>query len=424
MALLNRRQLLKKSIQASAFIGAGLCNANLLFANVKTKAAKNISAAIPKPIQVVIDDVGWWSGKDGHEYQQPYRTGIDRNHVPADYQAIVELGKALGIRPQAAFVLGEWDRKNILRNVPHSTWMGKKWDNQQWVGPWLEEAADIINSNNEHFEITMHGLGHEWWIDGEFTRAEWATRDGIMRPKDIIQIHIEAFAEILKENNLGELPKSFVPTAFNHGFGITPGNDRSMAEILGSNGFTYINTPFYNMRNKESVQYGIFGIDAGVITVDRGSDLFDWDVIGKKPNGKIEGTTCGMHWPNLLHEDPDRNMEIIDEWVKLLAPYNDQTETMLVKNAIIFQKQLAHYHSTKINTSDGVINLDFGETDTLGTIMVNDELTVKVSAERKLNFASDQLKIVSVSSKKVNDSILHEISINRSNLKRGSLKFS
>jgi hypothetical protein len=424
MALINRRQFLRRGIQASAFIGAGVSSTNLLAANVKTKAVNSISTAIPKPIQVVIDDVGWWSGKDGHEYQQPYRTGINRDHVPADYQAIVELGKALGVRPQAAFVLGEWDRKNILKNVPHSTWMGKKWDNSKWVGPWLEEAADIINRNTEHFEITMHGLGHEWWTDGEFTRAEWATRNGIMRPKDIVQIHIEAFAAILKENDLGELPKSFVPTAFNHGFGITPGNDQSMAEILGSNGFTYINTPFYNMLNKDKVQYGIFGVDAGVITVDRGSDLFDWDVIGKKPEGKIEGTTCGMHWPNLLHEDPDRNLEIVDAWVKLLAPFNDQTETMLVKNSVIFQKQLAHYRSTKINTSDGKINLDFSETDTLGTIMVNDELTVKVSAEKKLKFTSDQLNIVSVSSKTVNDSILHEITINRSDRKHGSLRFS
>jgi len=76
------------------------------------------------PIQVVIDDVGWWSGKNGSKWQEPYRTGIDRNHTPADYQAIVSLGKALGIRPQAVMVIGEWDRKNILKDVPHSTWMG------------------------------------------------------------------------------------------------------------------------------------------------------------------------------------------------------------------------------------------------------------------------------------------------------------
>ncbi len=73
-------------------------------------SVKGVSVIIPRPIQVVIDDVGWWSGEDGSEWQEPYRTGINRNHVVADYKAIVALGKALGIRPQAATILGEWDR--------------------------------------------------------------------------------------------------------------------------------------------------------------------------------------------------------------------------------------------------------------------------------------------------------------------------
>ena len=103
------------------------------------------------PIQVVIDDVGWWSGEDGSKKQEPYRTGINRNHVPADYRAIVELGKSLGIRPQAAMVLCEWDKENILRQLPTSTWMGEKWDNSKWVGPWMEEAAEIIRNNRELF---------------------------------------------------------------------------------------------------------------------------------------------------------------------------------------------------------------------------------------------------------------------------------
>ena len=74
-----------------------------------------INAFVPMPIQVVIDDVGWWSGENGTKRQEPFRTGINRNHVPADYRAIVDLGVKLGVRPQAATILCEWDRKNILR---------------------------------------------------------------------------------------------------------------------------------------------------------------------------------------------------------------------------------------------------------------------------------------------------------------------
>ena len=138
---MNRREFTKKSIKGLAISATAATSGSLLAACDTKKSTIKLSACIPLPIQVVIDDVGWWSGKDGSLYQEPYRTGINRNHVIADYKAIIDLGKALGIRPQAATVLGEWDRENILRNVPHSTWMGEKWDNSKWVGPWLEATA-------------------------------------------------------------------------------------------------------------------------------------------------------------------------------------------------------------------------------------------------------------------------------------------
>lgn len=417
---------MKKSIQSTAIIGAGLSSiGNVSGKTHKTRPPKNaISAAIPKPIQVVIDDVGWWSGKDGSKYQEPYRTGINRNHVPEDYMAIVELGKALGIRPQAAFILGEWDRQNILRDVPHCTWMGKNWDNSKWVGPWLEEAADIINSNKEYFEITLHGLGHEWWTDGVFTRAEWADKNGVMRPKDDLEKHLDAFAEIMNQNKLGDLPTTFVPTAFNHGFGVTTGNEVSMAAILNERGFVNINTPFSNMRNKADVQYDIFGVDSGVMTIDRGSDILDWDVIGVKPEGEINGTTCGMHWPNLLHENPDRNAEIVAAWIKLLAPYNEKQETILAKNSLVFQQQLAHYKCTDINSNSEAINLDFSKTDELSTTIKQKEITVKVNSPKELVFSSDQVTIESASSIMRSESILYTLRINRSNMKQATIKFN
>ncbi len=418
MKKVNRRNFIKKGIQGTAIITGGLTMGNLnALAGKQTDRSGSFTAVIPMPIQVVIDDVGWWSGKDGSKYQEPYRTGIDRNHVPADYEAIVKLGKALGIRPQAATVLGEWDRKNILRNVPHSNWMGAQWDNSKWVGPWMEEAADIINSNREHFEITLHGLCHEWWTDGKFTRAEWADNDGIMRPKEDVERHLDAFAEIMHQNRLGELPVSFVPTAFRHGFGVTPGNTVSIAEILRKRGFTYINTPYVIMRNKEQVQYDVFGIDSGVITVDRGMDLLDWDNIGLVPSGEIKGPTCGMHWPNLLHEDPERNEEIVENWINLLAPYDEKPDRMLAKNPVVFQKQLVHYKATKIERKGNTIALDFSDTDKVGNLLPNDEMVLKVKSPEKLKFSSETIKIQRTSLIRDNNNIIYTI-----NLKRGKNK--
>lgn len=401
---------MKKSIQGSATVSTGLIGSSLLVScSQSNSSVGKVTATIPMPIQVVIDDVGWWSGKDGSEYQEPYRTGISRNHAPADYQAIVDLGKALGTRPQAAMVMGEWDKQNILRKVPHSTWMADSWDNSQLVGPWLEETADIINKNKDNFEITVHGLGHEWWTDGKFTRAEWADDDGVMRPKEILVQHLDAYAEIMHHNNLGELPISFVPNAFRHSFGVTKGNDISLAQLLADRGFTYINTPFSSMFNSAAAQYGFFGVDSGIMTVDRGADFLDWDVIDGYPEGEITGSTCGMHWPNMLHENPKRNSEVVARWVELLAPYNQKQETMLAKNSVEFQQQLAHNKLTKAKVAGNAIKLDFSDANNVGTIAPNKELTVKVSCENELVFTSDNIKIVSASSQKTNDLILHKL---------------
>ena len=120
---MKRRDFIKTTTKA--VVVAGTAEVVFLLSSCNSSLS-NITVKIPLPIQVVIDDVGWWSGKNGSKNQEPFRTGISRNHVPEDYQAIVSLGKALGMRPQAAMILCEWDRENILRKLPESTWMGKK----------------------------------------------------------------------------------------------------------------------------------------------------------------------------------------------------------------------------------------------------------------------------------------------------------
>ncbi|MEX0680980.1 MAG: hypothetical protein WD097_06325 [Balneolales bacterium] len=358
------------------------------------KNESGITAVIPLPIQVVIDDVGWWSGEDGNQRQEPYRTGIDRNHVPADYSAIVRLGQQLGIRPQAAMILCEWDKENILRQLPTSTWMGADWDNKKWVGPWLEEAAEIIRNNRDHYELTMHGVGHEYWIDGQFTRAEWADSNGTMRPLDQVELHLDYFGALLRQHGLEPFPTSFVPTAFLHGFGPTGDHDQSMAAVLAKRGFEYINTPFYNMYNAGGTQYEEFGFDAGVITVDRGRDIFSWRAIGQGPDGEVHGATCGLHWPNLLHLDPERNFEVVDQWVEFLRPYNDRMDTMLAPNSLAFRHQLVHHVCTKTEVTGAMIMLDFNEVDMLPGNLGRSNLTLKLQSPVEMAFESSTIRLV------------------------------
>lgn len=80
------------------------------------------------------------------------------------------------------------------------------------------------------------------------------------------------------------------------------------------------------MRNAESVKHGLFGFDAGVMTVDRGIEIeclecsekgsgqgsYIGGTISSVPTGRLAGPTCGIHWPSILHIDPNRNLEIVE----------------------------------------------------------------------------------------------------------------
>ncbi len=419
---MKRRKFIKNTSIGVAGVTVSTVGGGVLSSCCDKKTSENsVSVNIPLPIQVVIDDVGWRNGIDGSNYQHPFRTGIIRNHVISDYQAIIDLGKALEIKPQAAMVLCEWDKENILRSVPHSTWMDQEWDNSKMVGPWIEEAADLINSNRNHFEIAIHGVGHEWWDNGILSRAEWADENGIMRPKDDIERHLDAFSEIMRQNNLGDFPTSFVPTNFAHCFGVSGGNDLSMAEILSKRGFTNINTHYGYLRHKERSQFNYFGIDSGVLTVERKEDRLQWNIISKKPEGEIIGPTCGMHWPNLLHENPERNTEIVDAWIKYLEPYQDHPDKILAKNSLTFQQQLVHREFTKVDVGENTIHLDFSDTNNADTILTNNELTVKVISTVELNFTSDSIKIVSEKLKKNNDLNLYTLHLKKRKIAQTAL---
>jgi hypothetical protein len=392
----SRRNFVKKSIHiTSGAVALGNAPGLMSALLINKRVTDPYKVIIPMPLQVVIDDVGWWSGEDGSKKQEPYRTGISRNHVPADYLAIVELGRALGIRPQAAMILCEWDKNNILRQLPSSTWMGDKWDNSKWVGPWLEEAADIIRNNQEHIELTLHGIGHEYWENGTFTRAEWTDSNGKMRPRDQVEKHLDYFGILMDQHKLGSFPVSFVPAAFRHCFGRSEGSDISLAEILKKRGINYINTPLKIMFNNENVKNDLFCIDGGVMTVDRGEDQFPWLIFPADPKAELKGPTCGMHWPNLLHPDPGKNSEIVERWVNYLRAYNEKPDMILARNSETFQEQLLHRDLTKVKLTDNSVELDFTVTDKLPVHISKNELVLKIQSVKPLTFNSSDLKVSS-----------------------------
>lgn len=344
---------------------------------------------IPMPLQIVIDDVGWWCGEKGVPPREPPRTGMPRNHVPADYAAVVSLGRKLGMRPQAAMILCEWDKENILRKTPWTTWMGEHWDNRRWVGPWMEEAAQIMRDGAAHFEFTLHGVGHEYWQNGEYTRAEWHDAQGNMRPREHVLADLDSFRRIMEQHNLGAFPESFVPCAFKHAFG----RENGLAGVLRAHGIQYISTPFDIMVATRPTEEMLFGIDDGVMTVDRGDNGIRWNTVAAQPLSEVRGPIYGLHWPNILHVDPARNEEVIDAWVARFREYDQQPDAMLSPDTAACWTQLAYRVGTSVKVSGNEMEFDFTRIDQLAPPHLLDWFSIKIESTHRGKFASDELQI-------------------------------
>jgi hypothetical protein len=344
-----------------------------------------MNTTIPLPVQIVIDDVGWWTATDGSAKGEPYRSGMPRPHVPADYLAIAELGRRLGMRPQAAMMLCDWDRDLLLRALPEATWMGAGWDN-----PWrhhrhLDEAAQILNDRAHDLELVIHGLAHEWWGDSVMERAEWADRAGVMRPRHLLERHLETYAAILERNGLGSMPPFFVPCAFNHAFG---DGDSGVHRLLADYGITAVSTPFSSMRQQRPPQTSRIAVECGVMTVDRGGGAPSWNAAAATPPTAMTGPIIGLHWPNILHPDPERNDEVVDTWVSHLGQVGQRPDRWLAPDTPRAWSQLAHVECACITETAAGLTFDFSGLDELHTSVPLERFVTKTEDPLRPRFAA------------------------------------
>jgi len=332
-----------------------------------------MNITIPMPLQVVIEDVGWWSGTDGSNHNQPYRTAMGRRHVPVDYEAIAALGRKLGMRPLAAMVLCEWDRENILRDIPSATWMGREWDNAANKGPWLERASDIIRKNEKNMEVGLHGVGHEYWGNGTLSRSEFHNENGIMRPD--ASRHLDYFGRLMVQNNLGPFPQSFVPPALNHSFGA---GSNGFQGILERFGIKYVSTIFDKAKAFSPPKSPRLTWECGVLLIERGESPVPWHQISTPPHVSGHGPLLSLHWANILHSDPQRNMEVVDSWVDFLKPFQEKFHWMLAPDTPTCWTQFAYRELTTIRPFEKGVQIDIEKLADLPSKPLTGNLTLHI----------------------------------------------
>jgi len=323
----------------------------------------------PRAFAFAIDDLGWnigndYGNMDGHG---PYRIGIDRKLDINNYKCIVEVGKAVGVRIQSLFILAEMDRFNILSKYPTTTWQGKDWDNAKNV---CQEQLDIMNyvkENAAFMEFGLHGVGHEYWVDGVKKRAEWyCTQDNHPWPEKSIKIHIQCFKDIMAQYGLTEkngqrFPESFVPCAY--GYYWNPGADYSTGKLLADNGLKYVNTLFEYIEelNPPKGNNG-GGFDNGVIVVNRrnyGNQWWKQSTLPTIPLDEQESDIIETHWANWLAQDDFVQNLTTQSFIEYYKMVQKSENRYCAKNTEQFHAQwLYQKYATITQKSIGVVEID------------------------------------------------------------------
>lgn len=267
------------------------------------------------PLQIVVDDVGWWSGWDGSDFNQPFRTGMSRDHVPGDYAALARLGKGLGMKVLAGFVLCEWDSRGILKNLPSATWMGQDWCPHRVNDNHKQEAAGIIKDSGNYLEIALHGIGHEFWKNGAMERAEFHDNSCRMRNRDEVRRHLEFFQKILEQQNFSFRPTVFIPPAMKHSFGQ---ENEGIQKLLREAGIVRVINCFQKARQLAPPLYPTATWENGVVILDRGLPDFSWNSESCSPCFDFNRPFLVLHWTNLLHQNPKHNFDLVDSWIQFI----------------------------------------------------------------------------------------------------------
>ncbi len=318
-------------------------------------------ALVPMPLQIVVDDVGWFNGEDDRKGGGPSRTGMPRRHVAEDVRALNLLGESLGMKINCAFVVGEWDPDNRLREIPHLSKYGDAWDNASHLDK--DEMARMVEAINEspYVEVALHGLLHGYYMDGvdNHDMSDYyykINKELIMTDEGEIRRRIEKFKEILDFYGVKKELVSYVPPSFAVRLG-------ELSRIMADYGFKYSSTIFRTMVC-DGEKPVCAGVENGIVTVDRINNLIPWNEheSGFEDLPLVNGV-FGAHWPNFLHLDASRSGEVIDRAVKYFKRCAERFGTVMSRGIEFCAVQSIYNRFAKLSGERCNVSLDLSEVE-------------------------------------------------------------
>jgi len=333
----------------------------------------NNNIQIPIAAQIRVDDVAWHNGFDDRYKQRPSRTGIPRLHHPDDYDILNEIGRALDMKIGCSLVIGEWDKDNFLRGVPHMTWDPDNWNRAAEID--MDYAKECFKrlEGGEYLDYTVHGVMHGYY-DGNVQVAErefyplvyneWYAR---YVPKnrhltaEEFRAHMDMFFKIY--NSWGFTKKITNFAAPNGSVG-TPEENADYAELLKEYGI-------YCWPNGWSDFKDNIRVINGVVTM-KCKAVVDWNAFDVDPrylplaydeNDDCKKADFCFHWPNFLRFNPENNMERLDMWVDYFKRNAEVFGVMLSRSTPFAASQAVYHKYAKVEVNENKCIVDLSEVD-------------------------------------------------------------
>ena len=288
---------------------------------------------IPQPLQIVVDDLGWFCGDDDRASGGASRSGMPRRHCYKDYQAMHELGKAIDQKIVCGFCLCEWDPDNRLKKFPQISKYGEKWDNASYID--MEEVkrcVEVIN-DSPYIDVALHGMGHGYYggANTHYDTSDFyivtAEKEKKMVDEEYIRGIIESFFGILEYHGIKKDVTAMIPPTGVYRY-------KELSRILADYGIKFVSAGFWEMINDEGEELSDIAEENGILTLNRyRPEANNW-LVHSVDYAKVPERTYGFgsHWPNWLHLDPDRNMEVIKSAIKYFYRCAELQETVISRD--------------------------------------------------------------------------------------------
>ena len=336
------------------------------------------NAIIPLALNMIIDDVGWHNGRDERYKNRPSRSGLPRFHHPNDVLALNEIGKKLNMKIVCSLVIGEWDRRNVLRGVPHVTWDPEGWDAAGEMDMEYTERYFKALEESEYLDYALHGLLHGYYEDGKlvtemhFYKGSKRGADGNWDvkwlPPEEFEEAVRLFFEIYNDWGFKKKVKTFASPCGCLGTPEDEGN-KIYANILKKYGITVWGNRWPCFKeSSETLEELMLVKTYGKIPWD----AYDVDPrlleISTKENGKEIFPSFVGHLTNFIRFNPENNFERVDDWANYFLKQAEEFGIMLARDIEFSAAQALYQRFAEISEDENTVTIDASTVDSMKTI--------------------------------------------------------